>query len=194
MWLAKFLRRAAFGALLVLCSGAAAHDARPFLHEFGELRVYFKDWLVVCDDWGKGACRAVYYVLGEDGETFFGESVLRLHRAQTGAPIEIEFFDRGAPEPTGLMFIRVDGHEIASLSPRTDYSAYMYNGTTQVMETVQFNNRRSVERMIAEMRAGRWLQFDYQRTATERKQVNISLRGLTASLRFIDRQQARQNR
>ncbi len=190
----KFFRNALFCALLVFSSGAAAHNAKPFLHQFGELRVYFHDWLVVCDDWGDGPCRAVYYVLGEDGETFFGESVLTLRREQAGAPIEIEFFDRGAPEPSGLMFIRVDGHEIASLSPRTDYSAYMPNGTTQVMETVQFNTRRNVEQMVSEMRAGRWMEIDYQRTPDERKQVAISLRGISASLRFMDRQLARQNR
>ncbi len=190
----KLFRNALFGMLFALSSGAAAHNAKPFLHEFGELRVYFHDWLVVCDDWGNGSCRAVYYVLGDGGDLFFGESVLRLHREQAGAPIEIEFFDRGSPEPAGLMFIRVDGNEIASLSPRTDYSTYMSNGTTQVMETVQFNNRRTVERMISEMRAGRWLEIDYQRTPDERKQVAISLRGLTASLRFIDRQLARQSR
>jgi invasion protein IalB len=189
----KLFRNALLGALLFVSSGAAAHNAKPFLHEFGELRVYFHDWLVVCDDWGNGPCRAVYYVLGEDGDTSFGESVLRLHRERAGAPTEIEFFDRGAPEPSGLMFIRVDGHEVLSLSPRTDFSAYSTGGS-QVMETVQFNNHRNVERMISEMRAGRWMEIDYQRTSDERKQVTISLRGLTASLRFIDRQLASQSR
>ncbi|MBL4757929.1 MAG: DUF1176 domain-containing protein [Rhizobiales bacterium] len=184
----KFLRRMLFGILLCFSTSVAAHDRQPFLHEFGELRVYFSDWLVVCDDWGNGSCRAVYYVLGDDDTTFFGESVLRLHQASAGGPIEFEFYDQGAPDPMGLMFMDVDGHQIASLSPRTDYSAYMANGQSSVMETIQINSPRNVARVVSEMKAGRWLTINYQRTSDERKEVAISLRGISAALRFMDRQ------
>ncbi len=187
----KFLYRMLFGILLCFSTSVAAHDRQPFMHEFGELRAYFSDWLVVCDDWGDGPCRAVYYVLGDDGATFFGESVLRLHQTSAGGPIEFEFYDQGSPEPMALMFMDVDGHQAASLSPRTDYSAYMANGQTQILETIQINGQRNVERIVSEMKAGRWLTINYQRTPDERKDVAISLRGISAALRFMERQLAK---
>ena len=54
----RLVRSILLSAGLGLMAVPAAADPW-FLHEFGELRAYFKDWLVVCEDEGRGACRAV---------------------------------------------------------------------------------------------------------------------------------------
>lgn len=187
----KWLKAILTTFVIMIPTVSIAHDARPFYHEFGELRVYFRDWLVVCDKFGDGPCRAVYYVLGDDGETFFGTSVLRIHKDSKNADARFELYDKDAPVPSGLMFMRVDGKEVASLSPSTDMMLNVVGQDSPIVDTLTISKSRIVDPVIEAMRAGRYLSIHWPR-GDAAKEIRISLRGFTAAMRFIDRQLARQ--
>ena len=78
--------------LMVFCCMNAkvsiAEDGKPFIHEFGELRVYYKYWLAVCDKNREGVCRMVAFNLSGT-ETFFGRSELSVSPEQDGTPASI---------------------------------------------------------------------------------------------------------
>ncbi|MDG1935458.1 MAG: hypothetical protein P8I83_03435 [Paracoccaceae bacterium] len=45
-------------AALFALSASTAYSGDPVLDEYGELRSYHRDWLVICEGARKGVCRA----------------------------------------------------------------------------------------------------------------------------------------
>jgi len=76
---------------MVLCAPLLV-EAKPFRHEFGELREYHKHWLAVCSDETKRRCRTVTAThTSEDGFFLRGRLAINQHW-QTG-DYTIQFID-----------------------------------------------------------------------------------------------------
>ena len=178
------LFRSIAAILVVLASPASA--APWFLHSFGELRSYHGDWLDVCDDAGKGACRAVQTVLRKDGPTFFGESRLTL-RAQDGG-FAIEVYDAGLPDGIGATVVFDFGREQVPVTGWKVGEAAFDN----VAETIAITDPAVVTPLMALIRAQRWLTVRYDLPDGTVGTARFSLRGSTAALDALTRQIARQ--
>lgn len=99
---------------LAVLSATPAMAESWFLHPFGELRAYHKDWLAVCRERGAGTCRAVQFQrLTDDG--FFGGSRLTLTLLDTGWALGI--YDDRMADGTNLS-LRIDGAETLDLEGR----------------------------------------------------------------------------
>jgi len=161
-----------------------AKDGVPFIHSFGELRVYFKDWLVVCADKGEGECRMVNYVnIGTDADTgFFPESRLTITPNQRSKPTSLDFYHKDAPS-------QIDGITVSVDSEKFLFDAEDYQTPTQsrIMETYIIKNETKLEKMIMESKLGRWLRFTYYK-GDNYKSVNFSLRGFSKAYEFIKKQ------
>lgn len=167
--------------MLLPCRSAAI-DGRPFIHEFGELRVYCNDWLTVCEEKGEGTCRTATFGL-EPGQTFFSESELTVYPAQGGRPASVEFFHRGAPSPPEGDIIVQTENRIFELR-REDFHLKRTPLGTPILETYEITDPRIVPPLIRDMLSGRWIYFSYD-TGDRLKTVKFSLLGLSRALGFI---------
>jgi hypothetical protein len=155
---------------------SAARDGKPFIHKFGELRVYYKDWLVVCGKNGEGACRMVAY--NRSGtETFFGRSALTVFPEQDGVPAHIEFYCSGAPKLQKTPVKIKIGEMIADLQPGVD----IFDADT--METYDIRGD-AVHKIVEMMKVGRFISIHYGEKGVE-KEETFSLRGAAKSLSYI---------
>lgn len=164
----------------------SAKDGVSFIHSFGELRVYFKDWLVVCADKGEGECRMVNYVYDKNNhekEKFFPDSRLTLIPAQSNKGAIIDFYHKNAPSEIIGIDIAVDREKYSF--DETDYKTPKQN---RVMETYIVNNQTKLKNIMEASKPARWLTFRYVGISGQESKVRFSLRGFTKAFNFIQRQ------
>ncbi len=180
MWIRFLSGLFAFAVFLVSAPQAIAGPW--FMHEFGELRAYHKDWLAVCANGGKGACRVVQIKLENKNEPFFGDARLAVNEGDPEGAPWIELFARNIPAPLGALIVRIDGKQVAALEPLKGYQP-----ARNTMETYWIDDAAIVNDLLPQMLAGNTIVFDYQANENGlRKQVSFSLRGITAALRAIE--------
>jgi hypothetical protein len=192
----KISKNCLFVLFYALSLNAYAKDGQPFIHPFGELRVYYQDWLVVCEDKGQGVCRMVKMNLPSKKEHFFGTSQLTVYpgaqQPRKSAVSEyanlpfISFFKRGIPALQGVVDIAVDGKTIAQLQPNQHVFDNSSNETSKkpiAMETYWLEGDTAGQ-IIDTMRHGRLLSVRYWHNNTQMTE-NFSLRGAAQALAFI---------
>lgn len=184
--------------LLFLCAyglfqaAALAGDGKPFIHPFGELRVYHQDWLVVCENKGKGVCRMVNMKLDKKKDHFFGNSELTIYPAAQGLressvvgyknAAVIEFFKRDMAKLEGMVSVEVDGKTIAEFKPNDG----VFDSSSQknlALETYGFEGD-AVKRILAAIPHGKRLKISYRQNDRQATEA-FSLRGAAESLAFI---------
>lgn len=179
-----------------LSLAADAKDGQPFIHPFGELRVYYQDWLVVCEDKGQGACRMVKMNLPSKKEHFFGTSQISVYPgAQQPRKSDmpeyanlpfISFFKRGIPALQGVVEIAIDGTGIARLQPNQavfDSSSNETSKKAMAIETYWLEGATAGQ-IIDAMRHGRWLTVRYWQGGAQLTEP-FSLRGAAQALMFM---------
>lgn len=184
---AMFLRFRAT-ALVLLAFTTPASAAPWFLHHFGELRSYHGDWLDVCDDAGRGPCRAVQVLLRKDGDTFFGESRLTLRVVDGGFMIEV--YDAGLPDGIGdILNFDFGTKQVAVTRRQWKLGETAYDN---VAETFTVTDPALTAQLIDLIRAGRWLTVRYDMPDGTEGTAKFSLRGSTDALDALARQVATQ--
>ncbi len=176
--------------LIVILFGTSlnlsAKDGVPFIHPFGELRVYFQDWLVVCADKGQGECRMVNYVNNPSNKKetgFFPDSRLSITPAQSTTTASLDFFHRNAPSVIDTITIGIDGTKFS-----LDAVDYEIPEQNRMMETYTVKNETKLTKIIEKSKPGRWLTFTYAYPNNQHKKVRFSLMGFTKALNFIEKQ------
>ncbi|CAA6822491.1 MAG: Unknown protein [uncultured Sulfurovum sp.] len=163
----------------------SAKDGVAFMHPFGELRVYFKDWLVVCADKGEGECRMVNYVNNNTNikTGFFADSRLTIIPARASKLALIDFFHRDAPSLIDSIRITVDRKKFSFAA--VDYETPEHN---KMMETYILHNQTQLNTIFEASKSARWLTFTYAYDENKHKKVRFSLRGFTKAWAFIEKQ------
>ncbi|MBU1668210.1 hypothetical protein KKC13_07295 [bacterium] len=163
----------------------SAKDGVPFIHPFGELRVYFKDWLVVCADKGEGECRMVNYVNHDSKQKtgFFPDSRLTIVPAQSEKTASLDFYHKNAPSVIDSITIAVDRKKLS-----LDSEDYQTPEQNRMMETYVVDNETKLNTIIEASKPGRWLTFTYAYPDNQHKKVRFSLRGFTKAFAFIAKQ------
>ena len=184
-----------YGLIFLCCYGlfgsAFAKEGKPFIHPFGELRVYYQDWLVVCENKGQGVCRMVNMKLDDPKDSFFGNSRLSVYPdsqqdRQSALPeyrhaATIEFFKRDAPPLQGVVSVAIDGKTIADLKPNVD----VFDSSSKAISAETYLVEGQVaKRMIDVMPKGRWFSIRYWRDNTQVTE-RFSLRGAAKALAFM---------
>lgn len=165
--------------ILLISLNLFAKEATPFIHHFGELRVYFKDWLVVCYDNGVGECRMVNYIYrSEKSDKFFGDSVLTIYPKR----VKIDFYNKNAPSNILDITIFVDKKEF--LFNSNDYITPNSGGN--ILETYSIKNKNSIKKIIKESKPSRWIIFIYKDIYNNTTKVKFSLMGFTKAVEFIE--------
>ena len=170
---------------------AFAKESKPFIHPFGELRVYYQDWLVVCENKGQGVCRMVNMKLDNPKDSFFGHSRLSVYPARQGArqsalpeysnAATIEFFKRDAPPLQGVVSVAIDGKTIAELTPNAD----IFDSSSKAISVETYLvEGDAANRIIDVMPKGRWFSIRYWRDNTQVTE-RFSLRGAAKALAFM---------
>lgn len=188
--------------LLVLCCYGSlvafvhAKEGKVFIHAFGELRVYYQDWLVVCEDKGQGVCRMVNIKLNSKKDTFFGNSQLTVYPAlqqpRKSAMSEynnatfISFFKRDIPPLQGAVKIAIDGKTLTKLQPNDGIFDSSSNETSKkiIAQETYWLEGNTADLILNNMPSGRWLTFSYWKN-NEQVTEKFSLRGMAKSLTFI---------
>ena len=186
----------AFGIQMFFLAYAYGQDGKPFIHPFGELRVYYQDWLVVCEGKGKGVCRMVNIKLATPSEHFFGDSQLTIYpgsqQPRKSAMPEyanaafINFFKRGMLALQGKVTVIIDGKVIAQLQPNEnifDNTSIASKNKAIAMETYWLEGDVAWQ-ILKAMPAGNRLSIRYWQNNTEQTET-FSLRGAAKSLAFI---------
>ena len=174
----RLVRSILLSAGLGLMAVPAAADPW-FLHEFGELRAYFKDWLVVCEDEGRGACRAVQYQPDPDGDGTWGIARMAVHRLSQGGHglvLYIKGMNSAAAHPVTVL-IDERSWQLAPEDWRPGDLA-----VRNVAETITFTDPLIADQVLGAMRAG----LSMTVTSGDGQTAMISLRGLTASRLAMD--------
>jgi hypothetical protein len=160
-------------SLLLSMPAAGRPNQQAFIHPFGELRAYRQDWLVVCEERGKGVCRMVNMNLNSKAEPFFGHSELTLYPkgqyplpsgySEYGGAAFISFFKRDMPALQCPVSFAVDGKPVAELQPHQN----IFDNTSEAkgqkpiaMETYWLEGP-TAERLFGPLRRGRWLDIGY---------------------------------
>ncbi|MEM9854705.1 MAG: hypothetical protein AAF841_09675 [Pseudomonadota bacterium] len=155
-----------------------------FQHPFGELRAFHQDWLVVCAEKGRGACRAVRAQAAPGSDAFFDQRV-SLKRGDTGWHIEL--MQRDMPErDLERVTFRFAREEIALQA-----GAWVpgERAVRNVAETITLTEGANVDAIIDAMRAGRFLEIGYEaRSGAARweARARVPLRGLSAAMAAIE--------
>lgn len=182
------------GVVLILVGislNLSAKDGVPFLlpKPFDELRVYYKDWLVVCNDRGAGTCRMVNYVYRPDNherQSFFPDSRLSITPAQGTQEAVLDFYDRGAPPAINGLSLSVDQDRFAF-----DSADYQTPEQNRIMETYLVTHPNKLSQIIHLSKPARWLTVKYTGSSGESHTVRFSLMGFTKALAFIERQRVK---
>lgn len=158
-----------------LWPGTAVAESPWFLHPFGELRAYFSDWLVVCEDRGYGPCRAVNYQPDPAGDSTWGLARVALHHLPNGTyGIELYLRDMVAEKADP---VRISIEDWAwDLAP-SDWRPGELR-VRNVLETLTLTDPVTTDELIGAMRAGDWM---YVATG-DGAQAEFSLRGVTAAI------------
>ncbi|HHH19945.1 MAG TPA: hypothetical protein ENK86_05510 [Campylobacterales bacterium] len=177
--------------LVVISLNLLAKDGVPFVlsKPFDELRVYYKDWLVVCNDRGAGTCRMVNYVYrpeNHERQSFFPDSRLSITPAQEAQEAVLDFYDRGAPSEITELSVSVDRDRFAF-----DSADYQTPEQNRIMETYLVTNPNKLTQVIDLSKPARWLTIKYTGSSGESHTVRFSLMGFTKALAFIERQRVK---
>lgn len=173
-------------------AAAAGPDGGWFLHPFGELRAYHRDWLAVCDDAGAGPCRAVQIRL-EGAETRVGPARIAVLRRDDGGGHAIELFMRGMAGPHDREPVVLVVDDRVFPLPSEGWMPGEF-GVPNVLESITLENQRIVAPVLAAMKAGRRLTVSWGGGGLwdgdgmlQGDQTTFSLNGLTAALEAIER-------
>ena len=185
-------------SLLLSASAQGRPNEQPFIHPFGELRAYRQDWLVVCENQGRGVCRMVNMNLNSKAEPFFGDSELTVYpKGQYPLPSGyseyagaafIGFFKRGMSALQCPVSFAVDGKPVAELQPHASIFDNTSKATGQKPVAIEtyWTEGAPAEGLLAAFRRGRGLDIGYCKDGTKATQ-RFSLRGAAAGLDFIAR-------
>ena len=160
--------------LLVVLVLAFSHQALAFP---GETRRYFKDWLVNCMSDSAGTCRAVTSVRNKalfpygDG-TIFQLTVQR--DKQNDYHIEFYHTLEGS-YPADTATFQVDQEPVMTM--KLDRTHSLNEGRLTNEQTRQ---------LLPLLKSGRWLTISYTSQKGKEVELTLSLRGVTASLLFVD--------
>ena len=170
-------------ALLAVMALAAAPVAAQdwFLHDFGERRAFFKDWLAVCSDAGAGPCRLVRSSRDATNSAF--DTRVSLHRSPEGWHIEV--MDRGLPAHSlsELRFVFDDTQRVVVTRDGFDAGAWT---VPSVSDTVTINDPETVDKLLDAMRGGIELRISYAPIGSGDGAAVVPLRGVTAGLAELD--------
>jgi hypothetical protein len=190
--------------LLALCFYSSlitisySKEPKTFIHPFGELRVYYRDWLVVCEDKGNGICRMVATKLNNKAEPFFGYTRLTLYppsqfpRKSNNPDYTnqtfIDFFKRDLPPLQGAVTINIDGKQLLQLQPHHtifDSQSNQQQHKVTALETYWFE-ADNASLLMAKMNTGKQLSIHYL-TNNIPQQESFSLAGFNKALAFIQK-------
>jgi len=163
-----------------------AKEGVPFIHSFGELRVYYKDWLVVCQDKGEGECRMVNYLNQNNQPTgFFPNSRLSIVPMQGSNQMVLDFYQHNA-------LSTIEGITIELGEKRFDFNSSDYKtpDETRMMETYILHHQSKLSSLIEHSKKARWLVFSYHYAQNQAQSVTFSLLGFSKALEFIYTQKA----
>lgn len=174
----------------ILVSAAFAMPAGAgdwFLHEYEELRSYHKDWLDVCDDNGKGQCRAVQYEPTPEGSPFFGDARLGLY-SETGGRYVAEIYDSQlqADAVDQIVFVFDDNPTVVKLG------AWELGGigSPNLAETVAFTDQAFTTEFVQNIRDKNHLRVLFENEGQLIGVSEFSLRGSAAALLAIEAHEA----
>ncbi|CZF83724.1 DUF1176 domain-containing protein [Grimontia marina] len=146
----------------------------------GEVRSYFKDWLVVCQEISNsrnsGICRANASVRDKSAFNYGDGTVFQL-TLQRGISTyyTIEFYNvLDGKYPSDRVTFQIDNDPAMTFSAQPN----SLNGVKLSAEDTQ--------KLIPAMKAGRWMKIDYVSQSGNEVSYRLSLRGVTASLLFIE--------
>lgn len=161
---------------------ASAHAGKWIIHEFGELRSYHGDWLNVCADMGRGDCRSVHYELKPGGDTFFGDSVVTVHRLDGGG-YAVGIFARDlSAERLETLTIEIDGEPFHLPASARKAGTLRFDN---VVDTVTVVDPDVASKLVQAMQAGNWMDVQFAPAANDGT-ARIRLRGITAALGAIE--------
>jgi hypothetical protein len=154
-----------------------------FLHKYGELRSYHRDWLNICDDAGKGQCRAVQTYIPPGTSSFFGESKLTLYRLSPKKYV-LEFYDSGMPANIDGNLIFKFGSQAIQLTPSQWQMGE--RKIKNVAETLVIKDDRVVSQLVDLIKAKNTLRITYPVQNGNEGVATFSLRGSAAALAAIE--------
>lgn len=174
------LRAVVLAALLG--PGGAVQAGEWFLYRaFDEMRAYHGDYLSVCTDAGRGACRTVQ--AGLSARDFLFDQRLLLHKAGAGPDWVIEVMVRDMPGALRALSVDIDGTTVvippAAILPGAFDAA-------NVAETVHIGDAALSADLLARMRAGNGMRIAWQGADGRAGSAAFSLRGVTAATDAID--------
>ena len=149
----------------------------------GETRRYFGDWLAVC--YPDGYCSATAYDNPNPPNGTVADYVLRVGRQPRGTYWEISLTTIAAmPEQYSDMVLKVDRAEEEHYSQNFDYGAYSSINDFYFVGSM-------AQDLLDRLVAGSHLRASFSDDKGNEHSANFSLKGLAASLLWIDEQQKR---
>lgn len=166
--------------LLIACMYILTFTNLASAQPFGEKRVYFKDWLAACRP-TTGYCSATTYINPNPPSGAVADYILRVGREKSADSWEISL-STVVTMPTDTSFIVIEDE------PNTLYfnrpNSFAAFGAINDFYFLGNEARRLLEKMLANNE----LTLTYD-AVSGRETLNFSLRGLTASMFWIDEQQ-----
>lgn len=175
------------GMALALALLAVPALAGPwFQHEFGERRAYFRDWLAVCADNGRGPCRAVHMAFEPGDSPFFGSA--RLSVQEHGADgYTIEVFDKQLPPtPQGPITLVFDGSQMVVQPDQLKAGSPEGHSVSQ---TFSITDPELTETLIQAMRKSD--RMDLKAGGVQRR---FSMMGISKTLDAIERERRKRQK
>ncbi len=178
----SFLGAVMFTGVVASLTATPATSGDWFMHKFGELRSYHGDWLAVCADSGRGACRIVASGKDQGSDSVF-DYRFAAHYVEGLNEWNIEVMDRGMPESqlTAMRF-DFDGEWINLPYGSWKAGEMAYDN---VMETVTLIDFPLTKTLIGKMKAGTMLSVTYAPQGWDGL-AQFSLRGVTAAMHAVE--------
>ena len=154
--------------------GISSSSAKPFRHEFGELREYHKHWLGVCDDNAVEGCRAVAMThTSEDG--FFLRGRLAVNQNPQTGDYTIKFLDEDEAyrEDSPVTFKFSDG-------TRLTFDRESVAPSPRVYPELAFQNQSEIMQMLSLMRSQ-----NHMVVLIGQSRYFYSLMGFSSAMRFM---------
>jgi hypothetical protein len=160
--------------LAILAVGPTGAQAKPFQHEFGELREYHKHWLGVCSDNAATGCRAVTMTHTSD-DGFFLHGRLGVLQDPANGLYAIEFLDEDdAHKPNTPVTVRFsDGSQLTFDNNSVARSQLVSN-------ELVFLQQSDIKEMIQRMRARNHMTIEFGGSRNF-----YSLIGFSSAMKFM---------
>ncbi|MGI9482293.1 MAG: DUF1176 domain-containing protein [Hyphomicrobiales bacterium] len=172
------------GILLSFAVSALAQTQTAEDPPFGERREYFRDWLAACRE--DTYCSATAYV--RPGSGAFGEAyVLRVGREGGDFSQFVISFTAidDMPAKGELLNVRVVGGPAFALAPGAGYM------TIGSKNEYFFTDQAMLDKLFPAMKAGSQMSISFRDDRGETHTANFSLRGMSAALKWINKDQIR---